>query len=121
LRPYQRRGLAWLCEMAELGVGGCLADDMGLGKTVQVIALHLARRSGQPTLVVCPTSLLGNWERELHRFAPSVPVRRFHAGARHLDDLDPREVVLVTYGIVRRDSEALAEVPWGLVVADEAQ
>ena len=121
LRPYQLRGLAWLCEMVDLGVGGCLADDMGLGKTVQVIALHLARGRGRPTLVVCPTSLLGNWERELGRFAPGVPVRRFHGGGRHLDDLAAGEVVLVTYGVVRRDTEALAEVAWGLVVADEAQ
>ncbi len=121
LRPYQRRGLGWLLEMAELGVGGCLADDMGLGKTVQVIALHLARWSGRPTLVVCPTSLLGNWQRELHRFGPSIPVRRFHGGERHLDDLDPNEVVLATYGVVRRDRQELAGVDWGLVIADEAQ
>jgi superfamily II DNA or RNA helicase len=125
LRPYQRRGLAWLTEMAGLGVGGCLADDMGLGKTVQVIALHLQRAAtdprAAPTLVVCPTSLLGNWERELTRFAPGVTVRRFHGGGRHLEDLAPSEVVLVTYGVVRRDHEALAEVTWGLVVADEAQ
>jgi SNF2 family DNA or RNA helicase len=124
LRPYQLRGLAWLTEMCDLGVGGCLADDMGLGKTVQVIALHLARHAAGeafPTLVVCPTSLLGNWERELNRFAPAVPVRRFHGGDRHLDDLAAGEVVLVTYGVIRRDRAALAEVSWGLVVADEAQ
>ena len=124
LRPYQRRGLAWLTEMCELGVGGCLADDMGLGKTVQVIALHLAmhdRGLDKPTLVVCPASLLGNWERELHRFAPAVPVRRFHGGGRHLDEVVGDEVVLVTYGVVRRDREALAGVDWGVVVADEAQ
>ena len=134
LRPYQLRGLAWLSEMCELGVGGCLADDMGLGKTIQVIALHLARhdvarhdvarhRDGGafPTLVVCPTSLLGNWERELARFAPDVPVRRFHGGERNLDAVAENEVVLVTYGVVRRDREALSHLPWGLVVADEAQ
>jgi len=140
LRPYQRRGLAWLAEMTDLGFGGCLADDMGLGKTIQLIALHLLRHPPldadadaeslvgdqpgaprRPTLVVCPTSLLGNWERELHRFAPHIPTRRFHGGDRHLDDLAPDEVVLVTYGVVRRDHEALGEVEWGLVVADEAQ
>jgi hypothetical protein len=123
LRPYQRRGLSWLGQMCELGLGGCLADDMGLGKTVQVIALHLHRQALEagPTLVVCPTSLLGNWERELARFAPGVPVRRYHGGARHLDDLVADEVVLVTYGVVRRDRPVLAEVAWGLVVADEAQ
>ena len=123
LRPYQARGLAWLEEMCATGLGGCLADDMGLGKTIQVIALHLARRpEGRgPTLVVCPTSLLGSWERELGRFAPDVPVRRFHGAERHLVDVSPGEVVLVTYGVVRRDRPALAEVGWGLVVADEAQ
>jgi len=123
LRPYQRRGLSWLAEMCELGLGGCLADDMGLGKTVQVIALHLHRRSLEagPTLVVCPTSLLGNWERELARFAPDVPVRRYHGGGRHLEELAADEVVLVTYGVVRRDRAVLAEVGWGLVVADEVQ
>ncbi|HEY6590992.1 MAG TPA: DEAD/DEAH box helicase, partial [Actinomycetota bacterium] len=115
--------LSWLAGMCELGLGGCLADDMGLGKTVQVIALHLHRRPLQagPTLVVCPTSLLGNWERELARFAPDVPVRRYHGGGRHLEELAVDEVVLVTYGVVRRDRAVLTEVGWGLVVADEAQ
>lgn len=74
-----------------------------------------------PTLVLCPTSLLGNWEREFARFAPGIPVRRFHGGSRHLDDLAPDEVVLATYGVLRRDRETLSEVDWGLVAADEAQ
>ena len=123
LRPYQLRGLAWLAGMCEAGVGGCLADDMGLGKTIQVIALHLHRRDAKagPTLVVCPASLLGTWEREIRRFAPEIPVRRYHGGDRHLQDLAADEVVLVTYGVVLRDSTQLAEVGWGLVVADEAQ
>jgi superfamily II DNA or RNA helicase len=125
LRPYQIRGVTWLVGMSELGLGACLADDMGLGKTVQVIALHLHRHvaaeAGAPTLVVCPTSLLGNWERELHKFAPGVPVRRFHGGSRHLDDLEADAVVLTTYGILRRERGALGEVGFGLMVADEAQ
>jgi superfamily II DNA or RNA helicase len=120
LRPYQRRGVAWLAEMVDLGLGGCLADDMGLGKTIQVIALHLHRHRG-PLLVVCPASLLGNWQRELARFAPDVPVRRYHGGARHLDGVAVNEAVLVTYGVVRRDRAALAGIGWDLVVADEAQ
>ncbi|MEV4142304.1 DEAD/DEAH box helicase [Amycolatopsis sp. NPDC049691] len=123
LRPYQQAGLAWLATMTGLGLGACLADDMGLGKTIQLIALHLHRRATAPgpTLVLCPTSLLGNWEREFARFAPEIPVRRFHGGSRHLDDLAPDEVVLATYGVLRRDRETLSEVDWGLVAADEAQ
>jgi superfamily II DNA or RNA helicase len=120
LRGYQRRGVAWLMTMADLGLGGCLADDMGLGKTVQVIALHLTRQGG-PMLVVCPASLLGNWERELAAFAPATPVRRYHGGRRRLDDVADGEVVLATYGVARRDRAALAGVPWDLMVADEAQ
>ena len=123
LRPYQQRGLAWLAGMCDSGLGGCLADDMGLGKTIQIIALHLHRRDlkAGPTLVVCPASLLGTWEREIRRFAPEIGVRRFHGGGRHLEDLAADEVVLVTYGVVLRDSGRLAEIGWGLVVADEAQ
>ncbi|MPZ60345.1 MAG: ATP-dependent helicase [Propionibacteriales bacterium] len=123
LRPYQQRGLAWLSQLTSLGLGGCLADDMGLGKTVQVIALHLHRRtsSSGPTLVICPTSLLGTWQRELEHFAPEVPVRRFHGGRRHLDDVADDEMVLTSYGVVRQDHETLAGIGWGLAVADEAQ
>lgn len=123
LRPYQQRGVAWLAGMCDLGLGGCLADDMGLGKTIQVIALHLHRRATKagPTLVVCPASLLGTWEREVQRFAPGVPVRRYHGGERHLRDVALDEIVLVTYGLVVRDSAELAGTGWGLIVADEAQ
>ncbi|MGV9570714.1 DEAD/DEAH box helicase [Streptomyces nigra] len=120
LRDYQLRGLAWLDLMTSLGLGGCLADDMGLGKTITVIALHLKRARTAPTLVVCPASLLGNWQREINRFAPGVPVRRFHGPDRTLDDLDGG-FVLTTYGTMRSAAPTLAVADWGMVVADEAQ
>ncbi|MFF4148955.1 SNF2-related protein [Streptomyces sp. NPDC001651] len=120
LRDYQLRGLAWLDLMTSLGLGGCLADDMGLGKTITVIALHLKRARTAPTLVVCPASLLGNWQREITRFAPGVPVRRFHGPDRTLDGLDGG-FVLTTYGTMRSAAPTLAAAPWGMVVADEAQ
>ncbi|MGW3989135.1 SNF2-related protein [Streptomyces sp. NPDC004830] len=120
LRDYQLRGLAWLDLMTSLGLGGCLADDMGLGKTVTLIALHLKRARPEPTLVVCPASLLGNWQREITRFAPGVPVRRYHGPDRTLDGLDGG-FVLTTYGTMRSAAPALADRDWGMVVADEAQ
>ncbi|MET8610085.1 DEAD/DEAH box helicase [Streptomyces misionensis] len=120
LRDYQLRGLAWLDLMTSLGLGGCLADDMGLGKTVTLIALHLKRARPEPTLVVCPASLLGNWQREINRFAPCVPVRRFHGADRTLDGLDGG-FVLTTYGTMRSAAAQLADQAWGMVVADEAQ
>ncbi|GAA1911230.1 DEAD/DEAH box helicase [Nocardioides hwasunensis] len=119
LRDYQRRGLSWLAELTSLGLGACLADDMGLGKTITLIALHL-HRGGRPTLVVCPASLLGNWEAEIRRFAPGVDVRRHHGSARDLDDVTSG-FVLTTYGTMRNDAELLGAVSWDLVVADEAQ
>ena len=125
LRDYQRRGLAWLARMTSLGLGCCLADDMGLGKTITLIALHLHRQtdaaSAGPTLVVCPTSLMGNWQREIERFAPGTRVRRFHGPRRGLDAVADGEFVLTTYGTMRLEAPRLAEVPWGMVVADEAQ
>nr|WP_253266488.1 DEAD/DEAH box helicase [Streptomyces sp. 6-11-2] len=125
LRGYQLRGLAWLADMTRLTLGGVLADDMGLGKTITLLALHLHRQeqpdTAGPTLVVCPASLLGNWQREAARFTPAVPVRRYHGGERTLDHLAGNELVLVTYGVLRRDRERLAAVTWSLVAADEAQ
>ncbi|MFE9392306.1 DEAD/DEAH box helicase [Streptomyces sp. NPDC006784] len=136
LRGYQRQGLGWLESMTSLGLGGCLADDMGLGKTVTLIALHLRRAergATAPTLVVCPASLLGNWQRELARFAPDVPVRRYHGPGRTLEGLErggpgaaggPESdagFVLTTYATLRGSAEQLAGQAWGLVVADEAQ
>ncbi|MYZ17276.1 SNF2-related protein, partial [Streptomyces sp. SID337] len=125
LRDYQLRGLNWLARMTSLGLGACLADDMGLGKTITLISLHLHRQtqeeSAGPTLVVCPTSLMGNWQREVEKFAPGTRVRRFHGSQRNLDDLADGEFVLTTYGTMRLDAERLGRASWGMVVADEAQ
>ncbi|MFD7334617.1 SNF2-related protein [Streptomyces violascens] len=120
LRDYQLRGLAWLELMTSMGLGGCLADDMGLGKTITVIALHLRRARTEPTLVVCPASLLGNWQREIARFAPGVPVRRFHGSSRSLQGSEGG-FVLTTYGTMRGSAPQLAAHAWNMVAADEAQ
>ncbi|MEV6419280.1 DEAD/DEAH box helicase [Streptomyces sp. NPDC051662] len=125
LRDYQLRGLNWLHRMTSLGLGGCLADDMGLGKTITLIALHLHRQTDPaaagPTLVVCPASLMGNWQREIERFGPGTPVRRFHGASRGLEGLADGEFVLTTYGTMRLDAARLGGTEWGMVVADEAQ
>jgi hypothetical protein len=125
LRDYQKRGLAWMSDLADLGFGGCLADDMGLGKTIQVLALH-AHRAEQaetrgPLLVVCPTSLMRNWQREAATFLPDTPVRIFHGQSRRLDGLADDEIVITSYGVVRTDSATLNTVEWAVVAADEAQ
>ncbi|UNT00340.1 DEAD/DEAH box helicase [Streptomyces tubbatahanensis] len=128
LRDYQLRGLDWLHRMTSYGLGGCLADDMGLGKTLTLIALHLRRQECEqtagPTLVVCPASLLGNWQREIERFAPATPVRRYHGQGRCLEGLAGDEFVLTTYGTMRLDAAALTPgegQAWGMVAVDEAQ
>ncbi|MFO0554973.1 MAG: DEAD/DEAH box helicase [Polyangiaceae bacterium] len=127
LRPYQERGLEWLVTMGSFGLGACLADDMGLGKTVQLLAFLLEERERgdhdkRPSLVVAPTSVAGNWEREAQRFAPDLPVIR-HDGPRSLEAAAKSDAALVitTYGLLRRHAEALAEVRWSTVVLDEAQ
>ncbi|GIJ23148.1 DEAD/DEAH box helicase [Micromonospora lutea] len=122
LRNYQLDGLAWLLRNAELGLGSCLADDMGLGKTVSAIAFHLALRERggtAPTLVVCPASVLRNWELEARRFAPTQRVVRYHGAARALDQ--DADLVITTYATVRNDHALLKATRWGLVIADEAQ
>jgi hypothetical protein len=127
LRPYQLRGLSWLAGLADLGLGGCLADDMGLGKTVQVLAWLLSRGSAdpRPTLLVAPTSVVGNWHREAARFAPSLPLIR-HDGPtrpRTRDDLTstPGALVVTSYALLRRDATLLGQVSWAAVLLDEAQ
>ncbi|MGW6459500.1 DEAD/DEAH box helicase, partial [Streptomyces sp. NPDC055078] len=125
LRDYQRRGLAWLANTTRLGFGACLADDMGTGKSITAVALHLHRREqaerAAPTLVVCPASLLATWEREIARFAPATPTRRYHGEGRSLDGLAADAIVITSYGTLRRDADVLAARPYDLVIADEAQ
>ena len=122
LRPYQIRGFSWLAFLDSLGLGACLADDMGLGKTVQLLALLLHHREG-PALLVCPLSVLGNWQREAARFAPALRVRVLHGADRE----DPAvlaagaDVVLTTYATAVREADALATISWDRVVLDEAQ
>ena len=131
LRPYQERGLAWLSFLGNLGLGGILADDMGLGKTVQMLSL-LANDSiaedGQPapSLLICPMSLVGNWEREAERFTPDLRVHVHHGAGRLTgpelaETLNAADLVITTYGMVARDREALSAIGWRRVVCDEAQ
>ncbi|HEV7761712.1 MAG TPA: DEAD/DEAH box helicase, partial [Acidimicrobiales bacterium] len=130
LRPYQQRGLSWLAFLSSLGLGACLADDMGLGKTVQLLALEATQRhhdpETRPTLLVCPMSLVGNWQREAARFAPALRVyahhgpQRLHGEALHTM-LAETDLVLTTYATCVRDSDELAAVEWQRVVLDEAQ
>jgi SNF2 family DNA or RNA helicase len=109
--------------MTELGLGALLADDMGLGKTLQTISLLSGRGESRPHLVVCPTSVVGNWERELAKFAPGLPVIRHHGPERPAEpaDFKPGAAVVTSYGLLRRDIELLAAVDWDVVVLDEAQ
>ena len=131
LRPYQQRGVAWLDLLERTGLGACLADDMGLGKTAMVLALlqaeHVASpgKSG-PTLVVCPTSVVGNWEREAERFTPDLAVYVHHGAARARADAFAKQaagadVVITSYALVDRDKAALSKATWGRIVLDEAQ
>jgi hypothetical protein len=123
LRPYQARGVGWLQTLAGLGLGGVLADDMGLGKTLQTIALLADRPGDRPHLVVCPVSVVGNWERELARFAPDLEIVRHHGPERptEVDGFPPGAVVVTSYGLLRLDTRLLTEVDWDVVVLDEAQ
>ncbi|WP_181720976.1 DEAD/DEAH box helicase [Nocardia gipuzkoensis] len=134
LRPYQERGLAWLAAMSRMGCGAILADDMGLGKTVQVLALLVHERETAeaaaeppgPTLLVCPMSVVGNWQREAERFAPDLRVWVHHgAGRRAGAELDETvaaaDLVVTTYALLARDAEELGRQHWARVVLDEAQ
>jgi SNF2 family DNA or RNA helicase len=130
LRPYQVRGYSWLAFLRRWGFGACLADDMGLGKTIQTIALLLYQRDQDvesgPSLIICPTSLVGNWRREIGRFAPSLRVVVHHGssraeGAEFVEQSLQSDVVISTYGLVRRDIDDLIQVNWSNVILDEAQ
>lgn len=129
LRAYQREGLGWIQFLGRFGFGGCLADDMGLGKTVQVLAALAGRRAAsqnasvtRPSLVVVPRSLVFNWQREAARFAPSLRVLD-HTGPNRQRDgagFDTADLIITTYGTVRRDAELLARIDFDYVILDEA-
>jgi SNF2 family DNA or RNA helicase len=130
LRPYQERGLSWLAFLSSIGLGACLADDMGLGKTVQLLALEAVHRAERPddppTLLLCPMSLVGNWQREAARFAPALRVYAHHGRERLregelADRLAQADLMVTTYATATRDIEELAGYEWRRVVLDEAQ
>jgi superfamily II DNA or RNA helicase len=125
LRPYQEQGVAWLAELVENDAGGVLADDMGLGKTLQTIT-HVLRekqsgRADRPTLIVMPTSLVGNWRREFGKFAPSLEVVAFHGPKRDGAALARADVILTSYPLLVRDLDALKNHAYHLLILDEAQ
>jgi SNF2 family DNA or RNA helicase len=138
LRPYQYEGYAWLTFLRQFGLGGCLADDMGLGKTVQYIAylLHLKEQAytqeadapsqAAPSLIVCPTSVLGNWQKELSRFGPALNIMLHYGNKRLEADVfyeaaRKADVVLTSYTIAALDQELLKELEWSAICLDEAQ
>jgi len=136
LRPYQERGLSWLSFLGRLGVGAILADDMGLGKTVQMLSLLSSGRTAPhavrqdefnfPTLLICPMSLVGNWQREAERFTPHLAVHVHHgagrlSGAELSTALAAADLVITTYQVAVRDREALSAMRWARLVCDEAQ
>jgi SNF2 family DNA or RNA helicase len=129
LRRYQESGFAWLDFLREWGLGACLADDMGLGKTIQTLALvQHEREQGEdrPVLLVCPTSVLANWEREAARFTPKLSVVVHHGPAREKGwDFTQRAqdnaIVLTSYALLHRDLEEISSVQWAGIVLDEAQ
>ncbi len=130
LRPYQQRGYSWLYFLSRWGMGSCLADDMGLGKTIQTLALvELYREKGEkrPVLLVCPTSVLGNWEKEIEKFTPDLSFVVHHGAERtrdsddFLQEIQNRALVITTYSLIQRDFTLLQKVPWAGIILDEAQ
>ena len=127
LRPYQRTGYGWLKALSDLRFGGVLADDMGLGKTVQTLALlahrHLEAKTELPSLLVVPTSLVGNWRREAARFVPDLTLLVLHGPERHerFSEIPGCHLAVTTYPLVNRDHEALFRHEYDIAVLDEAQ
>jgi non-specific serine/threonine protein kinase len=126
LRPYQKRGLAWLDFLHRVGLGGVLADDMGLGKTVQLLALLAHDAHTGPSLLVCPMSLVGNWQREAARFTPQLRVHVHHGkerarGKHFTDAVAAADLVVTTYALAARDAADLRKITWRRVAVDEAQ
>ncbi|MFJ7970135.1 DEAD/DEAH box helicase [Psychrobacillus sp. NPDC096389] len=125
LRPYQQLGLEWLVFMRNEQFGACLADDMGLGKTVQLISyllhVHENEKRETPSLIICPTSVLGNWQKELAKFAPSLKVQTHYGSARTKEIDMTADVVITTFGTAMQDVESLEEVVWSSITLDEAQ
>lgn len=125
LRPYQLRGFSWLYKNSRIGFGSIIADDMGLGKTLQVITTLLKFKeegylNKKCTLVVVPTTLLTNWQKEVNRFAPGLQLHVYHGPSRKLPATGT-DVLLTTYGVARSDADKLAKLKWYAMVIDEAQ
>lgn len=127
LRPYQKRGYSWLVKNLSLGLGALIADDMGLGKTIQVIAAILNLKdkgelADERALVVAPASLMTNWQREIRRFAPTLSASIYHGASRKMSEGIARtDIVITSYGILRRDLTELSLRRWRVMVLDEAQ
>jgi superfamily II DNA or RNA helicase len=126
LRPYQEQGLSWLRFIDEIGSGGVLADDMGLGKTIQTIALLLSIKQDQKSLsalIVAPTSVVGNWMREIARFGPTLTTALWHGAGRkeQQDELKSANVIITSYALLRRDIELLKQLDLDYAILDEAQ
>lgn len=127
LRDYQQVGFDWASRLAHWGAGACLADDMGLGKTLQALAILLSRASQGPSLVIAPTSVCFNWQQEALKFTPTLKIKLFADSTNTiqredlLNDLSPFDCVIISYGLLQRESEILKEVRWHTIVADEAQ
>jgi SNF2 family DNA or RNA helicase/uncharacterized Zn finger protein len=125
LRPYQQRGWKWLYRNANLGFGSIIADDMGLGKTLQVITLLLRfkeeeRLKAQPALIIVPTTLIYNWQKEIERFAPGLTVSVYHGAGRQFCETG-YDLLITSYGMARRDIEVLQKKKWSAIIIDEAQ